>query len=186
MTAALANRVTIGIDAAQREALGKTLGLASDAVQAAARLAAINTALWLRGAIAQQLLNATPAIKEFWERRLLAFLTTGTDFIYGRVFIGLYRPAVAVRNFPLASMFQRGQGAYLRQTYFPGGFIATMPNGTAGIFARTGKRTASGKAAIAVQKYEDLPGAAKLIAQWEEKAIERYREEFDKALKFES
>lgn len=181
----LANRVSIGFSSAERDILAKALDTTADNVQIAARLAAINTTLWLRGVMVQSLAAATPAVQSFWERRVLSFLTTGNDLLYGRVFIGLYRPSATVKNFPLASMFQRGQGAYIGPSYFEGGFVATMPSGTTGIFHRTGGRTASGKQAIRLERFEDLPGADALVAEWEEKAIVHFREEFDKALQEE-
>lgn len=182
---ALSNRVEIGFSSAQRDALAAQFKATGESLESAARIAAINTTLWLRGVMVQGLAAATPAVKSFWERRVLAFLTTGTDFLYGRVFIGLYRPSATVKNFPIATMFQRGKGAYIGATYFEGGFIATMPSGTTGIFKRTGGRTSTGKQAIRIERFEDLPGAEELVAEWEERAVARYREEFDKALQGE-
>ena len=177
----MTNRVSVGLDQAQVAAIADDLQRDLASVQAAAAGAALATADFLRRKIGEELQAETGLTDTFFARRLKRYLRTGTD-ARGRVWLGLFRPRASSTN--LGALSQEEGGARGGRYFFPGAFIATMPNGFTGIFRRTGAFGRRGKGYLERidTHFIDLPDAPTLAARYELSAEVFFRKAFEKRL----
>lgn len=175
----MTNRISIGIDRTEVEALADSLARDVDRVAEAATASAHETATWLSETVRDDLAAETGLASELFLRRVKRYVRTGVD-ARGRVFVGLYRPAASEAL--LGALTQTAEGAKGGRYSFPGAFVATMPGGFRGIFRRTGvfgRRGNPRLERIDVERVA-LPSAEALASRYALRAEVYFRKAFDR------
>jgi len=173
--------VNVIIDKTEIDALADRLQRTVDDIGQVAQQAAHATAVWLKDRIADALVADTGISQALFARRVKRYLKTGVD-ASGRVFVGLFRPEASASN--LGTLSQGAAGASGGDYFFPGAFVATMPNGFVGIFRRNGRfgRRGNPKLERISVEHVDLPSAQSIIQSHELPANVYFRREFQRRL----